>query len=419
MYGRMPVKHLVGIAVVGLVLLGMLAPAAAEREPETERATQACAPYGAWFVPAEGAPASHDTLLRSIVTHAVVLLGEQHDDMAHHRWQLQMLAGLHAHRPITAIGFEMFPRSVQPALDRWVRGELDVSQLLTETDWGTVWSLPAGLYLPLFHFARDNRIPMVALNVPRGLVGRVGREGWAAVPVDAREGIGDPRPASAAYRAWLGDIYLEKRRRGIGGAPTETDAEQPTPEPEREAVLADERFGHFVDAQLTWDRAMAEALATARAAHPDPLVIGVIGRGHLDHGWGVPHQLADLGVTNVATLIPVDRAEACEAEPSVADALFVVAADRYQAAAKPRLGVFIETDEDGVRIVDVVDGSVAARAGLREGDIVLSAAGVETPRVEELKAVIERQAPGTMLPLVVRRGDRVLALIAPFPATAE
>jgi uncharacterized iron-regulated protein len=28
-----------------------------------------------------------------------VLLGEQHDDEDHHRWQAQVLAGLHALRP--------------------------------------------------------------------------------------------------------------------------------------------------------------------------------------------------------------------------------------------------------------------------------------------------------------------------------
>jgi hypothetical protein len=50
----------------------------------------------------------------------VLLLGEQHDDADHHQWQLQVLAGLHALRPEMIIGFEMFPRRVQPVLDRWV-----------------------------------------------------------------------------------------------------------------------------------------------------------------------------------------------------------------------------------------------------------------------------------------------------------
>jgi hypothetical protein len=65
----------------------------------------------------------------------IVLLGEQHDDEDHHRWQAQVLAGLHALRPDMVIGFEMFPRQVQPALERWVAGELTVPAFLAQTAW--------------------------------------------------------------------------------------------------------------------------------------------------------------------------------------------------------------------------------------------------------------------------------------------
>jgi uncharacterized iron-regulated protein len=33
---------------------------------------------------------------------------------------------------------EMFPRRVQPALDRWIAGETTERQFLGETDWRTV-----------------------------------------------------------------------------------------------------------------------------------------------------------------------------------------------------------------------------------------------------------------------------------------
>ncbi len=71
-----------------------------------------------------------DGLLAAMAGRAVVLLGEQHDDMDHHRWQLQTLATLHTLRPRMVIGFEMFPRRVQPVLDRWVAGELTEAEFL-------------------------------------------------------------------------------------------------------------------------------------------------------------------------------------------------------------------------------------------------------------------------------------------------
>jgi hypothetical protein len=37
---------------------------------------------------------------------------------------LQTLAALHVQRPKIVIGFEMFPRRLQPILDQWVAGAL-------------------------------------------------------------------------------------------------------------------------------------------------------------------------------------------------------------------------------------------------------------------------------------------------------
>ena len=109
------------------------------------------------------------TTLPEIVARAagqsVVLLGETHVNREHHRWQLQMLAALHAVRPDMVIGFEMFPRRVQKVLDQWVAGELSESAFLRAAEWDMVWRTDASLYLPLFHFARMNRIPMQALNI--------------------------------------------------------------------------------------------------------------------------------------------------------------------------------------------------------------------------------------------------------------
>ena len=55
----------------------------------------------------------------------------------------------------------------------------------------------------------------------------------------------------------------------------------------------------------------------------DPLVVGIIGRGHLEYGHGTPFQLRDLGVEDVAVLLPATDA-APEAKPlaGIADALF-------------------------------------------------------------------------------------------------
>src|SRR3569623_2700722 len=85
----------------------------------------ACSKPGTWMRMQDRHPTgANDVLLREVSRRRVGLLGEHHDNPDHHAWQLQVLAGLLALHPDLAIGFEMFPRSVQPALDRWVAGSL-------------------------------------------------------------------------------------------------------------------------------------------------------------------------------------------------------------------------------------------------------------------------------------------------------
>ncbi|THF65362.1 ChaN family lipoprotein [Pseudothauera rhizosphaerae] len=279
---------------------------------------RACVPDAAWVAPG-GGQLNHALLLDGLATNGVVLLGERHDSMAHHRWQLETLAALYARQPDMVIGLEMFPRRVQPALDAWVRGELTEAEFLARSDWAEVWRMDAALYLDIFRFARDHRIPLHALNVERGLIRAVGRAGYDGVPEADREGVGRPAEPATAYADWLRAIQL---------------AHHPARGSEQAARA-------FVDAQLLWDRAMAEGIVAARAARPGALVVGIIGSGHLRHGWGVPHQLANLGVPTAAVLLPWDRDSRCtDLVAGLAMAVYGIgaedAADTPLRAAMPR-----------------------------------------------------------------------------------
>lgn len=380
-------------ALFAFLSLGCAAAPAAQTD-------EACA-AGVWFDPASGAVRRHDEVLAEAARRQVVLLGETHDNVEHHRWQLSTLAGLLALEPRLAVGFEAFPARVQPVLDRWVAGELDQAAFLAEAQWRQVWNLEPELYLPLFHLARLHRVPMVALNTDRELVARVGREGWAAVPPAERQGVGDPAPAGAGYLDRLEGVYRRHPH-----APTGDGGGRDDP-----------AFGHFVDAQLTWDRAMAEALVRARDDLGVPLVVGVIGSEHLRHRNGVPHQLADLGVADAAVLLPHDRGQGCSGlVAGEADAVFVL--DRPESSPsprRPRLGVELAARDGEVRAMGVMPGSVAEASGLRRGDVILEAGGRAVTDQEALVGIVRGTAPGTWLPMLLRRDGRTLEAVAKFP----
>ncbi len=76
-------------------------------------------------------------------------------------------------------------------------------------------------------------------------------------------------------------------------------------------------------AQQTWDRAFACGIADVLAADPDALVVGIIGRGHLEYGHGTPYQLTDLGISDWAILLPEDSETFdLDRKTGIADAVF-------------------------------------------------------------------------------------------------
>lgn len=352
-----------------------------------------CGQQGDWIIPGEGRATVADPvdLLAGLARRQVVLLGEQHDSAEDHRWQLHTLARLQAYQPRMAIALEMLPRRLQPVLDRWVAGELTEAEFLARTEWRQVWGFEAQHYLPLFHFARMHRLPLLAVNVERGLVEAVGRQGWDSVPEARREGVG--RPAAPA------PDYLEELRQVFAHHPERADGPR--------------AFDRFVEAQTLWDRAMAQGMADFLRTRGDVLVVGILGAGHVRRGHGVAHQLKALGVERVAGLLSWEAERGCEGlKAGLADALFLV---RPPAVNPPRLGIAMGMQGDGVRVSEVRAGSVAEQAGLKAGDLLLEMAGRTVKAPEDVRGTVGRQAPGTWLPLRVRRGGQDLELVARFP----
>ena len=163
---------------------------------------------------------------------------------------------------------------------------------------------------------------------------------------------------------------------------------------------------------------MAQGLAEAAHAPGDasrPLVVGIMGSGHIRYGRGVAHQLRDLRIDSIGMLLPVSASRDCAGLAGIADAVFAVPELPASAPPPPRLGVRIEQTKDGVGIVEVVKGSLADSTGLRAGDRIVSIAGKSVARVSEVIRAVRAQPPGTWLPMHIRRDGLELDLVVKFP----
>ncbi|PCI37135.1 MAG: signal protein PDZ [Rhodospirillaceae bacterium] len=364
-------------------------------------ASTSCVAPGAWFDPNQKSNIPTAAMLSQLKNQDVIMLGETHDVADHHRWQMQTIAQLYAQRSDMVLGFESFPRRLQPILDKWVAGDLSEDEFIKQSEWNTVWKYDPKLYLPLFHFARINHVPMVALNVDKSLTNKISKLGWTAIAQSERLGLGNPKPPSQDYLDMLGEIYaLHSEDKNI-------------------KTKDDPHFTNFVDVQVTWDRAMAEAMANKSQGKQ---MVAIVGRGHLENGYGVPHQLTDLGVTKFSVLIPWDTERPCDdLNANIATAVFgLKSIERAKAAPKPRLGIMIETAKaGGVHISNVVKTSVAEASGLLKDDVITFAAGQHMRTAGDLVKTIQAMVPGTWLPLIVKRGAQTVDIVARFPHKAK
>jgi len=197
----------------------------------------------------------------------VVFLGERHDAPAHHKLQLQVLESLQARGKQLAIGMEMFEKVSQPALDAWSAGKVPEHAFRKVYQWS--WRhIPWEMYSDIFLFARDNRIPIVALNAPRDIVQAVAKRGFgslsrtllAALPpdVDAR----------------VTEDFLDFMR---GYSPSHG--------------RSGDAFRQIAEAQMLRNMVMARRINDYLAENPERVMVVIAGGGHARGVGGIPSEL--------------------------------------------------------------------------------------------------------------------------------
>jgi putative serine protease PepD len=105
------------------------------------------------------------------------------------------------------------------------------------------------------------------------------------------------------------------------------------------------------------------------------------------------------GASGIAFAVPVDTLE--RVLPQLR---------KGRKVERPFLGV--STAGDGRRVADVVRGGAAQKAGVREGDVIVSVDGRAARGAGDVAEAVRRRKPGDRVVVVVRRGDRELTLRA-------
>ncbi|MPZ20912.1 MAG: hypothetical protein GEV06_23870 [Luteitalea sp.] len=244
---------------------------------------------------ASGKAISLDDLAAHLDDTRLLLVGEEHDSVASHDLQRRVIEALVGRGRRVLIGLEMLPRSSQPALDRWTRGDLEEEALPEAVDWRKHWGMSWRYYRELFLLAREHALPLVALNVPREVISAVRARGVTGLsPEEAAQvpTIHDPANADhlALFRAFMGD---------------DAAAHGPTSPEDWTAMLR---------AQAAWDAVMARRAVDALDEEADTNAIMAVlaGTGHVAYGLGIERQARQWFDGPIASILPASIAEGAD-----------------------------------------------------------------------------------------------------------
>jgi uncharacterized iron-regulated protein len=321
--------------------------------------------------------AALDRLLDAAVGRRVVYLGEIHDRYDHHVNQLAVIRGLHDRGVRLAIGLEAFQAPYQRHLDDYLAGRIDETELLRRTEYYERWRFDFRLYRDVLRYARDNGIPLVALNAPTELVDAV-----------SRKGIGGLSPAERALLpariASPDKAYQERLRAAFrmhGGMP-------------------DERFNRFMEVQAVWDETMAGRGAEYLVAHPDRTLVVLVGSAHVLHDAAIPDRLRTRLPVEDLVVVTVPFEPLPGAEPD-----FVLAAREVELGPRGRTGLTLKEDAQGVRVAALIPKGAAEQAGVRVGDRVTRIGGVPIADLADVRLSLTDSAPGDRLRVELKSTD--------------
>lgn len=322
-------------------------------------------------------PVVRDKLVAQLAAKRVVFVGEFHDRYDHHLNQLEIIRGLYEADHNLAIGVEYLQQPFQSQLDDYIAGRTTEQEFLRESEYYPGWGYDYRLYAPIFRFAREQKIPVRALNVPRTMASQVGKTGIAALSPEQRAYLPkDIPPADEAYKARLRSSF-----EGHSAKAKPSD------------------FDHFVEAQVAWDEGMATSAAKYLNENPTRRMVILAGSGHISYGSGIPKRLARQ--TQAAYAIVLNSGE--EIEPDMADYLLLTKKQNLPPAGT--LGITMEEKDGEVRIKTLSPGGAAEKAGLKKGSVLAEVDGQPLKTTADLRLALWDKKPGDRVKAGVGKGS--------------
>ncbi len=355
----------------------------------------------------------------------IIYVGEVHSNRESHELELQVLKEFYKRNSGNlAVGMEMFKRPHQEILDKWTAGEISEKDLLYSTDWDYEWGYDYNHYKDIMDFIRENKIPVVALNITKKFGKTIRKKGIEGLSEEERKTLPEIDTTDIYHRR-----YLETILKSHGHGNTDMS----------------DIFEKFYQVQCVWEDVMADSITrylSSPQAKGNKLLV-FVGGGHIIYHFGVPKRVYR---SNHLPYLTIETYEKRALNPDKDHPLFAMdipiqPADYVKVVQLPKpgetkvlLGVMIrnltedETEEKKeekekteqkykVVIDSVRKDSPAGKANLQAGDIILSMDGETANRVFDVIYHVRQKKAGDTCHLEILRGKEKMTVDVTFFAS--
>ena len=209
-------------------------------------------------------PALLQDAVQNVAPGSIVVIGENHGFKEHQNQQIEIMRALRARGLKVSVGMEFFTYTHQDLVNSYLMGALSEADFLAAIKWGS----------PSFDFYRDQTLfpsiaeggQTIALNAPRSLTSKVAKQGLESL-TEEEQGLLPPQFTLGR------DSY---KQRFLALMP-----HLPSP------AVGDRYFA----SQSIWDDTMAWKATGFIQAHPDQVLVIVVGDFHVQFGGGLPDRI--------------------------------------------------------------------------------------------------------------------------------
>ena len=330
-----------------------------------------------------GIKISEDELINVIKDFRTIFIGETHDNYRAHQVQLKIIKGLFSvSKGNIAIGMEMFQKRSQEKLDAFISGETTEKQFLQEV-WFPDWGFDYDYYKEIINFAKEKKIPLLALNANNELREQINAKGFEDLSDEEKRDLPEIDMSDEYHRKSIKSIY------DVHAGSTLDD------------------FEKFYRIQCLWDETMAQSAANFRQSEEGrgKQLIILAGKGHVRYGFGIPKRLFRRLKESYCTILPVEiripenkkhnimNVEDVQIPLEVSDFSWMVDYSDTD-SVKVRLGVIVMKSEKGVFVQNVAENSSAEILGMKKDDVIIKVDGTLIKEPFDLIYEIGKKVPG-------------------------